>query len=273
MARDLFGSPDGRVACVALPLPVDRLFDYAVPEALASQAPDLTGRRVRGRAGGRVLVGVVVEERSSGERQERSSGGAQTPSATRRHEPGAEGRQEGSSDARPRDGLRPLEAVLDAAPVLAPSLLGPLREEAREALCPLGLALAAAIPPGSAPRVERGLALGPRGTEALRHGAARGAAARVLEALADGPLPESELRRRLGRAAPDAAALARLERERLVVRTVVERGPRVRAAARRVARLADGVDPEAACEGPLARAPAQARLVRALAAGPRPGDA
>ena len=107
-----------------------------------------------------------------------------------------------------------------------------LREEAEAVLCPLGIALAAAIPAGSAPRALRGMGLTPRGREALRLGAATGDALRVLRLLEEAPLAPRALRRRAGAA---AAALPLLEKDRLVAPVVLERGPRVRAARVRVA--------------------------------------
>ena len=74
-------------------------------------------------------------------------------------EPGEPGRFAGK--------LRSIDAVLDAEPVLSETMLGILREEAREILCPPGIAIAAALPPGSAPRSFRGLRLTARGRAAL----------------------------------------------------------------------------------------------------------
>ena len=51
--------------------------------------------------------------------------------------------------------LRPLDRVLDATPAIAPALLDILRDEAEEVLCPIGLALAAALPPSSLPKLAR----------------------------------------------------------------------------------------------------------------------
>jgi primosomal protein N' (replication factor Y) len=229
MGWDLFESAPARVVRVALPLPVDRLFDYAVPDDLAREAE--AGRRVRVSVQGRRLTGVIVETAAAPE-------------------------------ASARGPLRPLEAVLDALPALPADLLRALVEEARALLCPLGQALAAALPPGAAPRSERVLALAPRGREALATGAARGAAREVLAALAEAPRSPAALARETG-ASP--ALLASLERERLVERRLVERGPRARPARVRVARVADGVDAEAAAAS-LARAPRQAALLRELAA-------
>jgi len=224
MGWDLFeGAPSG-VVRVALPVPVDQLFDYEVPEDLAKEAE--IGRRVRAPFGSRRLTGVIVEL------------GA---------EPGAPERKR----------LRRLDAILDPTPALPAALLAALIEEARATLCPLGIALAAALPPGAAPQSERGFALTARGRAALT---LAGPAAAVLAALADGPRSANALARSAG-ATP--ALLASLERERLVTRTLIERGPRARAARMRVARLASGVDAEAVAAG-LGRAPRQAALLRIL---------
>jgi len=171
MSLDLFAAPAAappRVARVALPLPVDQLFDYSIPPELAAEA--LVGRRVRVRALRRSLVGIVTAVAHAPE------------DATR--------------------ALRPLEKVLDPAPAISPELLEILRDEAEEVLCPLGLALAAALPPGSAPRHATTFALTARGREALRAGAARGELQRLLERLAKGARGAALLQRAgFGRAA------------------------------------------------------------------------
>ena len=104
--------------------------------------------------------------------------------------------------------LRPLEKVLDPAPAIAPALLDILREEAEHVLCPLGLALAAALPPGSLPRAASALAATARGREALRAGAAQGELRRLLERLAKGPR-SAPILRRAGFSARDAPPLRR----------------------------------------------------------------
>src|SRR5688572_809476 len=201
MGWDLFERAASPRVRVALPVPVDRLFDYEVPDDLAREAE--VGRRVRAPFSGRRLTGVIVAL-------------------------GA-----GEEDEPPRR-LHRLDAILDPAP--AP-LLAALLEEAQAALCPVGIALAAALPPGASPWTERGFALTPRGREATSHGAVRGASAAVLEALREAPRSA----RALARTGATPALLASLERERLVARTLIERGPRARPARVRVARLADGV--------------------------------
>jgi primosomal protein N' (replication factor Y) len=223
----LFASAAGGVARVALPVPADELFDYAVPPSLDAAARP--GCRVRVRFGARTLVGIIAER---------------------------------AGEARFAGRLRPLEAVLDEEPAIPPALLAILREEAAEILCPVGIALASAPPAGSAPGLARTWALTPRGREALAQGAVAAPDRSVLEQLAAGPLAGTALRRR----GVDAAALRRLERERLVAQHAREARAAAAPRLERVARVAPGVDAEAAAAGALARAPARAALLRELAA-------
>jgi len=225
----LFSPSSTEIVRVALPLPVDRLFDYAVSTELAGEAQP--GCRVRVTAGGRRLTGVVVQV----------AAGTDVPGHT----------------------LRPLEAVLDPEPVLAPRLLGVLIEEAQEVLCPIGIALATALPPGSAPRAVRGWELTERGRAALASGALMPDAQVLLAALEGGGRSDAQLRRHGTHTREGLAALAR---DHLVARAHLERGPRVRATHVRSVRLAPGADVEAAYSGPLARAPRQAALLRRVAA-------
>src|SRR4029450_10356175 len=136
MGWDLFESAPSHVVRVALPVPVNQLFDYEVPEDLAREAE--VGRRVQAPFQGRRLTGVIV---------------ATGP------EP----------DAPERRGLRQLERSLAPAAALRAPLLAALAEEAEALLCPIGLALAAALPPGATPRSERGFALTARGRAAAAH--------------------------------------------------------------------------------------------------------
>ena len=218
---------------VALPVPVDELFEYTIrAEDAAIIRP---GCRVRVRFSGRALVGVVVEV---------------------------------SDTARYTGRLSEVEAGIDREPVLSEALLAVLRDAARDVLCPVGLALAAALPPGSAPGVTRGFGATPRGRAALASGALASSAARALEALSRGPLSAPALRRRLGREAD--RVLNALQRDRLIESREIERAPRARVASERVARLAPGVD-LAAARAVLGRAPAQRALLEKLADGaPRP---
>jgi primosomal protein N' (replication factor Y) (superfamily II helicase) len=188
-------SAPSRVARIALPVPVDSLFDYAVPEALAADAEP--GRRVRVRMGSRALVGVIVALADAPEIEEQK--------------------------------LRPIDRVLDATPALAPTLIDILREEAAEVLCPIGLALAAALPPSSLPKLAHTVALTARGREALRAGAARAEVAALLERLAKGPRTEAVLRR----AGFAAGAIDALAEEGLVERVVREPAKRARKGAAR----------------------------------------
>jgi primosomal protein N' (replication factor Y) len=222
---DLFEPPTSDTVRVALPLPVDRLFDYSVPPELAGELE--VGHRVRVSALGRHSTGIVVELASV------------PPEGTK---------------------LRPVEGLVDPEPVLTPALIDILREEAAAVLCPVGVALHAALPPGTAPSSAAGWALTARGREALRTGAARGRTAELLERLAGG----TDSAARLARGGWAADELRALARDRLVTRARLERAPRARARLVRVARLAPGVDPDAEAET-LRRAPRQAELLRAIA--------
>jgi len=215
------------VAKVALPVPVDELFEYTIPAASAARISP--GCRVRVRFAGRVLVGVVVE------------------CADRASYPGR---------------LRPIEAVLDEAPALSTELIGVLREAASDVLCPIGIAIATALPSGSAPIVARGFVLTPRGRVAAQSGAVPGAAGQVLDCLVAGPLPRTTVVRRVGAVA--RGALESLRRDGLVAPREIEQGPRARVAVERVVSLAPGVA-LAPARAALARAPRQLEVLERLA--------
>ena len=237
MSEPLFADESGEVARVALPVPVDRLFDYRIPEALAASARP--GCRVRVRFRRRALTGIIVERAASS---------------------GFRGR------------LRPIERVEDAEPVMPSDQLAWLCEAAAEFLCPVGVALAAALPPRSAPRAARGYGLSARGREALRSGAVVGAARSVLERVGGRGASAAWLRRRAGEVAGpgDAAALLReLVRDGLLRPQTLE-SPAARPGCVRTAELAPGVD-AARAQDELARAPRQAELLARLARqGPTP---
>jgi len=221
MAESLFDAPATAGVRVALPLPVDELFDYEVPAALAESARP--GCRVHVAVQGRALTGIIVERVSA-----RSL----------------------------RPGARPVDDVIDAEPALAPDLLAILQEEAQAVLCPPGLALQAALPPGSAPSRVEGRELTARGRAAHEAGAARGGSGEILAALAAGPAPRTALLRLV----PGAPELLRgLERDDLVARALVSRGPAARERTERVVARAPGATPEIAARE-LARAPKQAAL-------------
>jgi len=231
MTQPLFAVPGDDLVRLALPVPADVLFDYAIPPSLTTSAR--VGCRALVRLAGRTLTGVIVER---------------------------------ARRARSDAPLRPLERIVDAEPVLSPTMLTILREAAAEVLCPVGLAVAAALPPGSSPRVSRGFALTARGRAALAAGGVAAEARGVLQALARGPRREAVLHR-----AGSDAWLADLEADGLIERRDLQRGPSARAATRRFARLAPGVDAGQAAASQLSRAPRQAAVLRELARrGPTP---
>ncbi len=239
MVDSLFARPVHEVVRVALPVPIDSLFDYAVPQALDLEA--VAGCRVLVPFSGRRLTGVIVARLEGAELEE--------------------------STARK---LSEVERVLDPAPVLSAQWIGILSEAATDVLCPIGLALSAALPPGSAPRIQSRSALTPRGNQALRTGAVSGAARAALEQLSGGPLTAAALAKAGGAAGTPARVrtlLRELEGDGLIRRCSVETGPVARAAVESFVRVAPGVDVEGACRDALARAPAQAAMLRRVAQG------
>jgi len=227
MDQSLFAPASRNVARVALPLPLDELFEYAVPAELDGHAQP--GCRVQVRLRERRLTGVIVE---------------------RTDHPQFRGR------------LLPIESVADLEPALSPAMLEMLRAAAIEAACPLGIALASALPAGSAPRTAAGYAITGHGRAALAAGAVAASVRSLLEALDRQPRTRSYLRK-FG----SAKRLEALERDRLLVRASLLRPATARIATIRTARLASGVDAELAAATRLARAPQQAALLRRIAAG------
>ncbi len=66
MVDSLFARPVREVVRVALPVPIDSLFDYSVPEELLSETPEpaaLVGCRVLVPFSGRRLTGPVQQIR------------------------------------------------------------------------------------------------------------------------------------------------------------------------------------------------------------------
>jgi primosomal protein N' (replication factor Y) len=216
------------VARMALPLPVDGLFEYSVPPGLVAQAAP--GCRALVRFGSRHLTGVIVERVREAEHQGE---------------------------------LRPLVKLVDPEPVLSSALLDILREAAADVFCPLGMALATALPAGSTPRIVRGFALTPRGRAALASGVVEEETRPLVVALEERPQSIAALRARCGGAQADARLRA-LEDDGLVERREVEGRPTARVARQKVAALTPGVDLEEALRS-LARAPRQAALLRCLA--------
>jgi len=239
MHDTLFAGARRAALRVALPVPIDSLFDYEAP---AGESPDeLLHRRVVVPFSGRRLTGLVValvDADVAGDRHGR---------------------------------LARIEQVLDDTPVVSAELVEVLLDAARDSLCPPGIALQPALPPGAAPRMIRQLALTPRGRRALESGAARAPALALLRALAQGARSPRALARGL-RVAPEA--LRALERDGLARAVVSERAPSARLARERVALLAEGIDAEGveiACREALSRAPRQAAMLRRIAAqGPVP---
>ena len=238
-----------RVVRVALPLPIDRLFDYRLPASV--DAPVEPGTRVRVDFAGQALIGIVVPR------------DWQTD-------------DEGARDRAP-DALAEIAGVIDEEPVVGLAMLRLLADAARAIFTPIGQALAHALPPGSTPRLARPWTLTERGERALAEGAldpkALGGDARpILEQLAAEPRTAHALQKALERAVPNAPTrlrveerLAALAADGLVARRVEMRRARARIPMERVATVARGVDVAQACASVLSRAKKQAALLRRLA--------
>jgi primosomal protein N' (replication factor Y) len=217
-----------RVVDVAVPLPLDETLRYALAEGVAAEP----GTRVLVECGGRRLTGVVVGQREA--------------------------------DAREAQGLREVLRAIDAEPALPPALVGVLLQAARDALCPPGIALAAALPSGTSPRPARRLVLGDAGRRALTRGEARGRAAELLRALQTRSLAEATLRARF---ADLGGVFERLVQLGWVRRSAGGETPRVGAKTRRVYRLAPGLD-LAQARALLARAPRRLETLERLGRAP-----
>jgi primosomal protein N' (replication factor Y) len=213
---------------VAVPLPVFETYSYRLDPGMTVEP----GGRVLVPCGGRRVTGVVL---SLSDR-----GGKVSP--------------------------RSVVQVVDAEPVLPAPLLDVVLKAAHDALCPPGLALAAAIPPGTAPRPGRRVVLQDAGRRALDRGEARGELGKVLWSVGRASLPEAVLRKRF----PDASALLnRLERVGWIRREIATEPPRVRIRTERVYGLALKVDLEKA-RADNARAPRRLELLEILSQGARP---
>lgn len=242
----------GGVVRIALPVPIDSLFDYRVPEALAEHARP--GHRALVPFSGRKLTGLIVETvaDASPTDEHSSQQSSQHPDQQQDHQP-----------SQHPGKLAAIERIVDDEPVVSVGMITLLREAARDFLCPVGLALNHALPPGASPRVVHHLGLTARGRTALEGGAVSGVAATALAALTGGPLTPATLARRVPGDAPPP--LRDLLADGLLEKVNVEKSASVREASVRIATVAPDVDPVEVCENALGRAPRQAELLRRIA--------
>ena len=216
-----------------MPVPIDSLFDYSIPEEMDRDVQQ--GCRVLVSFSGRPMTGVVVARDCV----------AEDPGRT----------------------LSKIERIIDFEPALSADLLEILTTAAADVLCPVGIAMAAALPSGSTPRFRNVLGLTERGRAALRSGAVPADARVLLERLDAEPLPENAL-------GTDPETLGRIREwlsDGLIVKGKREHAPVARAAMQSVVALKAGMDVQQICETTLARAPKQAELLRQiehLCAGP-----
>ncbi len=175
-----------RFAEIALPLPVDQVFSYSIPENLLETA--LPGHRVSVAFTNRRMTGVIT----------------------------------GLSDSCPVDRYKPLLDVLDRDPVLDATLLELTRWIGRYYLCPWGEAIKAALPAGLLSESEQAVSRdGPCPPECMDR--LHRTAPRQAEMLAlvpeHGSITFSSLRRRTRTRQP-FAALRSLEAKGLVTISV-----------------------------------------------------
>jgi len=221
-------APSIRRVRVAIPVPVDSLFTYAVPRPFDESA--LPGCRALVPFSGRRLTGIIVEAD---------------------HGPATDlGR------------LQELDRVLDETPILSASMMDILRKAAIEFLCPIGIALSTALPPASAPRPKVSYRLSSRGQRAVEAGALPGPLQELAALLVDRP---RALRTLVSRVSDAADRLRELEADDLVTRQLEVSGMSLEPVRERRARVAEGVDVEAVCAAELVRAPRQAEVLRAIA--------
>jgi primosomal protein N' (replication factor Y) len=156
--------------------------------------------------------------------------------------------------------LQAVRQVLDASPVIPAGLLEVILRAADRILSPPGLALAAAIPPGTAPRPGVRVSLKDAGRQALKTGQAKGTLGKLLWSLGNGPVSETILKRRFPSAVP---GLARLEQIGWIARVAATDAPRVRVKTQRVYSAAPDLDLDHWNEK-LKRAPKQRALLAEL---------
>jgi len=225
---------------VALPVPLDQLFDYRLPARLSASHPEVRpGTRVRVPFAGQLLVGLVV------------------PNNLRDDE--ADG---------PVPSLSEIQAVVDDEPVVSEAMIRILADAAKEIFAPIGLAIGHALPPGSSPRTARPFALTPRGERMLAHGtratdALEEGTGRILAMIAKTPRTLAAL----SRAFPDVRvekSLEALMQDGLVERRLEMRASKARIPTDRVVHIAPGIDLAEAVNETLARAASQAALFQKI---------
>ena len=162
----LDGDSEAGIARVALPVPLDRLFDYVAAPGTSIPRP---GTRVVVPFGPSQRVGIVVE-------------------------------QTGRS-LLPTTRLKPIQRVLDSAPILNTELLSSILWAAQYWLAPPGEALATALPQALRqarplpPRGQASYRLSETGHSALTTGQRRGHTRALLERLAVTAVPTAQLYR------------------------------------------------------------------------------
>ncbi|MFQ5893756.1 MAG: hypothetical protein ACE5H5_05530, partial [Nitrospinota bacterium] len=207
---------------VAFALPIEKTFTYAVPPPMVGRVE--VGSRVMAPLGSRLVSGFVTE--------------------VRRTPPPELG-----------DELKAVEACLDEEPMVGPALMGLARWVAGYYCAGVGEVLKAALPAGMERKAERTVLLAKAGRAALAEGHLTGPPKRVAEHLETcGPAPIKRLAAALGTKEAQVGLQEGLERG-WFVEEVRLAPPRLAPRARRLVRLARGVDAGRTLELPRSRSP------------------
>jgi primosomal protein N' (replication factor Y) len=234
-----------RIVRVALPVPIDQLFDYRLASGTGAPKDVAPGTRVRVPFAGQLLVGLVVPKDLM---------------------------KNLIDDDASRVPLLEVEAVIDEEPVVHESMLRLLATAAETIFAPIGLAVAHALPPGSSPRIARPYALTPRAERMLAHSDSASAAltpqaTAILDRLRKKPMTLGALERathdrRVARGIEDLIA------DGLVERRTEIRSAKARVPSDRIVCLAPEIDVEGTVKTILARASKQAALLEKIASAP-----
>ncbi len=186
------------LAQVALPVPVDRLFSYAIPQAMQQDA--MAGCRVLVSFGNRVLTGLIVSTLPAAPLNKKT---------------------------------KPLLDVLDETPSFTPEMLELTAWIARYYLCSWGEVIRAALPSGTSQEQEYLIHLEPEASGLLPAKPAHHALFQVVKS--SGSIALKELKKQNSRAS--LAVMRRLQEEGLVtIETLIQR-PKVRIKQARFVRL------------------------------------
>lgn len=227
------------IAHVVLPLPLDKVYDYAVPPEW--QQAVQPGSRVIVPFGARTLTGYVV---------------------------GLESRPAGEAGGR---ALKPLADVIDPEPLLTPEAIAFCRSLAEYYLCSWGEALKAALPPAINATAQCHFELNPDTETRLPVRLTPNREYILARVAANAPVSKAQLAREMG-SRPFVLDLDTLVRARWITARTVVGGGRSRGLEKKVISLVPPVDEEGweRLQAHGRRAPRQGALLALLRSRPEP---